>query len=402
MTERLGKEERATFSSKARTGLFADVGIDLSIARAQPKLEGNDACGYKITLWPSASYKSAIYVVKEDGKYRVLATSRFPASIGLEVLDRVAANDLDCARVLLDWLREDEHLAGGDDPLAGAAFPRFWTKGRNGDAPAMKLAAASILTGTKETTARGLTILEGARDSASNEAEKLNIALALLTGYNSLDEYDKALAVCTDLAKQYPESRRVFLNQSFDLRALGRFEEADRLAEDRLQRISGDIEAMRALVWSATTREDYVKAHTLAQKIFAEGKAEPQDLNSIAWLSLFAAKVQGSDIEDALRATQLSQNNASILHTLGCVYAEVGKTKEAREVLVQAMDSLNLDEPDDNYWYAFGRIAEQYGERDTAIADYSRVTKPKRPIEIPDSSYRLTQIRLQALRNQKQ
>ena len=34
------------------------------------------------------------------------------------------------------------------------------------------------------------------------------------------------------------------------------------------------------------------------------------------------------------------------------------------------MDELNLDEPDDDYWYAFGRIAEQYGERDVAIADY--------------------------------
>jgi hypothetical protein len=41
------------------------------------------------------------------------------------------------------------------------------------------------------------------------------------------------------------------------------------------------------------------------------------------------------------------------------------------------MDALNLDEPDENYWYAFGRIAEQYGEHDAAIANYARVTKPK-------------------------
>ena len=93
----------------------------------------------------------------------------------------------------------------------------------------------------------------------------------------------------------------------------------------------------------------------------------------------------------------MSNNNASILHTLGCVYAEVGKTKEAREVLVQAMDALNLDEPDDNYWYAFGRIAEQYGEYETARNDYMRVTKPKKALDIHDSSYRLAQIRLAAM-----
>jgi len=91
-----------------------------------------------------------------------------------------------------------------------------------------------------------------------------------------------------------------------------------------------------------------------------------------------------------------------MLHTLGCVYAEVGKTKEAREVLIQAMDVLTLDEPDANYWYAFGRIAEQYGERDAALANYARVTKPKRAIEIPDSSYHLAQVRLRSLRSEKQ
>jgi hypothetical protein len=79
----------------------------------------------------------------------------------------------------------------------------------------------------------------------------------------------------------------------------------------------------------------------------------------------------------------------------------VGKTKEAREVLIQAMDVLNLDEPDDNYWYAFGRIAEQFGEHDTAVANYARVTKPKTAIEIPDSTYYLTQVRIQALLREK-
>ena len=70
-------------------------------------------------------------------------------------------------------------------------------------------------------------------------------------------------------------------------------------------------------------------------------------------------------------------------------------------MLVQAMDSLNLDEPNDNYWYAFGRIAEQYGERATALAIYARVAKPERSEEIGYSSYHLAQVRLQALQKEK-
>ena len=59
-------------------GRFCEVGVDLSLTRAQPKIEGNDATGYKVTLWASASYKSATYVVKEDGHYKCLP---LPASL---------------------------------------------------------------------------------------------------------------------------------------------------------------------------------------------------------------------------------------------------------------------------------------------------------------------------------
>lgn len=398
----LVKQEKGTLSSTARQSQFPDVGVDISLTRAQPKTQGNDAIGYKVTLWGSAEYKSAVYVVKEDGHYKVLATARFDSAIGLEVLDRIAANDLTGARVLLDWLREDLHLAGGDDPLTGYPFPRFWTKGKEADATPMKVAAALILTANKRTAPQGVAILEAAKVSAHSDAEKLNILLGLFNGYASLDDYDKALAVCADLTRQYPESDRAFFGQSFYLRALGRFEEADKLADDRLKRVPGDLAAMRALVYSATSRGDYVKAHALDQNILDEGKAEPQDLNGIAWNSLFTGKVEPSDIENALKGAQLSKNSTAVLHTLGCLYAVAGKTKEAREVLIQSMDLMNLDEPNSDYWYAFGRIAEQYGERNAALANYARVTKPKTAVEIPDSSYYLAQTRVRALHGENQ
>jgi tetratricopeptide (TPR) repeat protein len=153
---------------------------------------------------------------------------------------------------------------------------------------------------------------------------------------------------------------------------------------------------------AAVAREDYGTAYSRAQKIKEAGRAEARDLNALAWYGLFLGKGSEADLEDAAKAAQLSQNSTStaragILHTLGCLYAELGKTKEAREVLVQAMDLVNLDEPDPNYWYAFGRIAEQYGENQVAAADYARVTQPKQAIQIPGSSYRLAQMRLKAM-----
>ena len=70
-------------------------------------------------------------------------------------------------------------------------------------------------------------------------------------------------------------------------------------------------------------------------------------------------------------------------------------------MLVQAMDLENLDEPDGPFWYAFGRVAEQYGEREAALANYERVTKPKKAVQIPSSSYRLAQERMKGLGAEK-
>ena len=87
-------------------------------------------------------------------------------------------------------------------------------------------------------------------------------------------------------------------------------------------------------------------------------------LNNLAWESLFTGKVTDDDIATAVKATQLQKDAPDILHTLACLYAETGKTKEAHDLLLRAMDDWNLDEPNDEVWYVLGRIAEQYGERD--------------------------------------
>ncbi|MBZ5552763.1 MAG: DUF3857 domain-containing protein [Acidobacteriia bacterium] len=391
------KEARELRRTLKRSGLSIDVMIDLMMQNIEPKAEGDDASGYRVTLRIPGTKDMPMFVVKEEGKYKVLDSSKDPNALGLELLDRLAVNNLAGARVLLDWLREAQHLEGGDDPLAGTAFPRLWTRGKEADANQMRRAAAAILVQTKSTSQQGVSILEAARNSAGSDAEKLNIAIGLLQGYNNLEDYEGLFKVSSELAKLYPESRRAFLDESLALLGLRRFQDADKGANERLKRMPGDLDAMRVLVGSAVAREDYVLAHDLGRKIVDAGKAEFQDLNSLAWSALYTGKVVNDDIEDAIKASQMSKNDAHVLHTLGCVYAEVGKTKEARELLIQAMDLLNLDEPDPDYWYAFGRIAEQYGVREVALANYARVEKPKKARAIPGSSYRLAQNRLKNL-----
>ena len=394
------KTEQQTRVAFSRSGSNPDATLDILVQALQPKADGNDANGYRVMMQLGGT-KTTEYVVKEEGQYKALDNPGDANSTGLEVLDRVAANNLDGARVLLDWLREEQHLEGGDDPFAGKPFPRFWTKGQKADARQMKLAAAAILVQARPTARQGVAILESAFAEANTDAEKTNIQLALLAGYGNEDNFEQMLAVARELAKQHPESKSIFIQESFALRMVGKSAEADALADAWTKQMPDDLEGLRQKSINALSRNDFAVAHDLAVKVVNSGNADAADLNQAAWYALFTGKIDPSDVQDAIRGAQMSQNSPSILHTLACLYAATGKTKEAYQLLIQAMDRENLEEPNPDFWFAFGRIAEQYGETQAALADYARVTKPKKQIQLMGSSYQLAQKRLQILQSEK-
>jgi Flp pilus assembly protein TadD len=381
----------------ARQESSLDVTIDILLQAFDPKGEGNDAIGYREKVQIPGGANTTFFVVKEDGQYKLLDTGDKPDSIALEMLDRIKAGDLNGAKVLLDWLREDQHLEGGDDPLGGPVFPRFWTKGQAADARRMKLAAAALLVGSKSTAAQGVALLEEAQKDAVSEREKTNILLALAAGYAFQDNFAKQLEVSSALLKQEPESRRAFTENMQALIGLGRYDEALGLADQRLKLLDEDPDALSMKMETEASRGNFAAARKWAQALVDRGKGDAGVLNSFAWFALFTGKVEEADIAAAIKATQMAKDSPSILHTLACLYADTGKTTEARDLLLRGMDDLNLDEPNDDYWYAFGRIAEQYGEREIAIADYRKLEKPKEPLALPTSSYRLAQLRLKAL-----
>lgn len=128
-------------------------------------------------------------------------------------------------------------------------------------------------------------------------------------------------------------------------------------------------------------------------------KATSEDLNLYAWNTLLLPGPPAPDaIEAAERANGQSKNtDFGILHTLACIYAEIGKESQARELLIQAMDAAYLEKPNSAIWFGFAKLAEQYGEIQTAQTLYQRVEKPKQ--DTPGSNYALAQARLLALKN---
>ncbi len=384
-------------SQMARQGNSLDVTIDILLQAFDPKADGDDTTGYREKVQIPGGPSMTFFVVKEGGQYKLLDTADKPNAVALDVLDRIKAGNLNGAKVLLDWIREDQHLGGGDDTLGGPVFPRFWIKGEAADAQKMTLAAAALMVSTKPTAAQGVRLLEDARQGTTTNREKTNIEIALAEGYGGLEDFAKLLEVASDLVKEVPESRSAFMTNVEALIGLKRYDEALALADARLKLLDGDADALQAKMQIEASRANYVAARGWIQKLIDQGKENASLLNSMAWFALYTGKVDQADVATATKATQMDQNSAAILHTLACVYAETGKTKEAHDLLLRAMDELNLDEPDDDYWYAFGRIAEQYGERDVAISDYRKLAKPKDAMLISTSSYQLAQNRTKAM-----
>ncbi|HLJ90893.1 MAG TPA: DUF3857 domain-containing protein [Candidatus Angelobacter sp.] len=381
-------------------GLPMQVMADLFLSTAKYTKEGNDQQGYRVKLQFPGVENTDAFVSREDGQYRLIdlsAAGSRPENIGWEALARLDRNDLQGARQVLDWAREKVHISADDDPLSGQPFPHFWTKGQEGDADAIRTAALVLLPSIG-LRAKQFAALAEARDHAANESQRNLLDMVLAFGYSAQQKWTDLLGVSERLTKSSPDS---FIAYSLAVGAyaqLNRFDDWDKLLQDRLQKHPDDPQYVRSAALLALYRSDVAGSRKLLKSLADRGKATASDLNLYAWDALMLpGGVDKDSIEAAQRANDLTKNeNFAILHTLACLYAESGRATQARDVLLKAMDAAKMDEPDSAVWFAYGKIAEQYGEIEAAQKMYARVEKS--PLELPGSNYRLAQDRLMALK----
>ncbi len=382
---------RATF---AREQTPMSVLSDVVLSVMEMSAEGNDQTGFRIRTQSPGSDSRVFHVVREDGQYRILGDH---AAAGALVLEALAQGKLDLARQWLDWLREDMRAGGGEDPLSGPLLPRFWERGQAPEPAAMRSAAAALLAGSEKSD-KAVPLLEEGRRAATTDDQRTAFDLALARAYTKLENPAALLPVAERLLAGAPKSQAAFALVSQALLRLERWSDAERLPQERLQLLPDDEDALRALARIAAHQGQFAKAGEHHARLEAVGKAESADYNSLAWWALVAGAVTPQAIEAAERGTALSSNqNGAVIHTLACLYAEVGRTKDARDRLLHLMEVWGLDEPDSATWYGFGRIAEQFGMRDAAVDAYRRVEAPKRKFAIDSSTWSLAQRRLKLL-----
>jgi tetratricopeptide (TPR) repeat protein/transglutaminase-like putative cysteine protease len=374
-----------------------EVVRDALVSIAVAEKEGDDHTGWRVRVTkPMNTGVDTEFVVRENGHYRMLALRETQVHIGHRVLDALAAKDFAAARRWLDWSAEFYRNGDSIDRGAPTPFARVWNPGGGGSPEQARVAALMLLVGRSEPDNK--LALEGLRAVAAApppgvplDAVDLVIARALL----ALDKPEEAFAVAA--AAPEPASRLWFAIRATALTRLKRWSELRRAADAELVRVPEDAAALRAL-----SRADQIERRWDAfdrdlQRLVASGRATPADYNERAWAALFRKGADEHALDDARRAAEMSNRRAGgVLHTLAALEAGLGRNREAYATLIESIDAGD-GKPIPSDYYVLGRIAENLGLVDVAVAEYRKVVRknPARPS--PFDAAELAEARIRAL-----
>jgi tetratricopeptide (TPR) repeat protein/transglutaminase-like putative cysteine protease len=376
---------------------------DSAISTLSVAADGNDASGYRIDFGiplagGAVSSSRYLYVVLEEGEYRVLTAARSDFALAQGALRFLERNDVAAARQWLDWAEDESDLSKIDAAaLNTEAFFGVWFNSPTKDRARMRFAAATLLSTSPAAAETVLPILQEGRNSTTGlvrHALNLAYGTALLT----LGRTAESLAIGQQLLKETPSSRAIFLVAECMLR-LDRAQTLVGILQEALKK-GTDIREVTLLLASLELKQGkFTEAEARLKTLAESGRDRADDRRVLAWLNLYREQISPAMVTEAQQSTSSrSLFNSGWMRLLAALYAETGKTKESLAMLAQSLDSAAKGEPDPDDWFIIGRVYEQYGEIAAAQAAYQQVIARKEPLPGLESAALLAQRRLEALK----
>jgi tetratricopeptide (TPR) repeat protein len=353
-----------------QTGLPPAVVVDIAMGNLRIKAEPETREGQAKVDAQILGSASHFFLVEEDHRYRIVATSGELSPIGEEALYLANHDKLEEAGELLNWKREFSQVSP-DDPLGGMLFAHLWSAGQKLSAESIRLAAASLMTDSVSAAAM-LPELVAAREKAKGSQQGF---LTLLIASIALEQKNAIQANIETkvLLNQYPDSltairlcgRAFSLNQNWA--------EWQTMLASRLAAKPRSPELLREFAAEQVAHGEYTEARRTYRSLMDGGHGIPSDENEYAWISLFASNADSDATRAAESAAGGKDPSYAALHTLACIYAVQGRAADARETLYRAMAAAHQVEADGEIWLGFGLLYEQYGEKYAAATAYKRV-----------------------------
>jgi tetratricopeptide (TPR) repeat protein len=346
------------------------------------EISGDEAHGFRFSASSQVWQMPVMYVVRENGKYLILGTSKNPEEIGRRVLDLLAEKDLKGAQWWLDKVVPDQQSDRSDG--AGGPAVRFLWSGVTPEtrgAEAITVAAASLI-GPHTGSEQAIQTLREARAKTSVQLVKGQIDMALCESLEKAAKWDELLAAAKRL-----EGLRLFERDGFRFlaraaTALEKWKELQTEATQRVKNAHQDIEALEALIISAIHNGDDGAAAASLGQLALLPYAGPEELEFEAWASMLRGKPDEDVLAKLGKNTELPElSTPAFWYALGMLQAVMNKPEEAQQSLTKALDQEDWDTLDAKPWALAGQIYRQYGLEEEAAEAFAKARASTRSAE---------------------
>jgi tetratricopeptide (TPR) repeat protein len=302
------------------------------------------------------------FVVRENGKAKLLATGDGLESIGQLALDALAKGDLATSQAWLDEVK-DSALPESTRDDKGPAIRYLWAgvAPETRSAPFAKAAAASLL-GTYGGSAEAVTILRKVSLHPAQYMEQEDLNFAICEALDKARNWKEMIKPAQALLKSrtYQEAGIRFLGEA--LSGLEDWTGLAKASESRLAVSPTDHIALQFATIAAMAQGDHEKA----EKYIARSKNAPyigyMDDDLLAgWDAILAAKVPDDVISRLNNGTGVSvlTRGSAYAYTLALAQLRNGKAEECRRTLAIALQGEGPN-PSGLAWLVEGELLKQY------------------------------------------
>jgi len=374
---------------------FSGEGILDMLSVLDLEKQGGDELGYRISGKAAGSVLPAMYVIKENGQYRLLGTADSPENVGKVVLDLLQANKVETAQRWLDLVLKGLYNQPGQTPGTQTVTISIneFTSGKNGEeAPAVRFLwadlvgagrtveatriAAASLVGTFSASPEAIAILKRARPAATNRTDRGNIDLALCQAYAKARQWTDLLTTAKRLPNSYAVADKTFSYVAKARIGLKQWAELEQDARAELKTAPGNARALRMAAFAmmrAGTPEKATEYVDRLRKLPFSGKEEHA---LEAWHAILTNKPADELVEELEKEKTEAEFDPASDYYLGFLKVLSGKADEAQRYLVAALELEDWILIDARPWVLKGKIQEQYGNADAAKAAFAESQKP--------------------------
>jgi tetratricopeptide (TPR) repeat protein len=325
-----------------------------------------------------AGAKSQFYMVLGKKGARLIGANSTASAIGRYLLATVSTADEKTSATLLDWIVEDLRRV---NPSMASGLKSFWGTGLPRTKPAMEVVAAVIANGDD---AKSIAALKRCNTTVTTANAQYVCDWVLANAYGAQANWAELDDHARDWMTRSKQEPTAVATRARALGHLGKFDEAEQILADALKTDPDDRALLMTQIELAWGRHQPAQARQRSDALAARSDATPADLNNAAWSDL----IEGGDLATARqiveRALQIENKSSNLLNTAAAIEAEQGDLAASHGHVEAGRDSTET--PSSGDWYVHGRILEQLGFPDDAIASYRKIKASKAANLLPDSS----------------